>query len=250
MIDNMQEILDKLRLPFHPSQVTWKPGVVKGDRALALAYADVRAYMNRLDEVCGMDWSVAYEPWGNDRLICRVTIGGIVRSSTGESTNESEKNEIGGTVAEAQAFKRACAMFGLGRYLYTLPTGWADFDPVSKRFTENAKFKLTGVLLQQYRRATGSKVEVAEIFEDGNATEPDNAVDAPENAALLEQFNALGHDLYGDKWVDVSRRNVGRISKNKARHAGELTAEQLQQLIKGMVKLKEGRTPMTNGVPA
>jgi hypothetical protein len=111
----LQKVLDDLRKPFHPSQITWKPGVVKGDRALALAYADLRAYMNRLDEVCGSDWSVAYEPWGEDRLICRLTIMGVTRSSTGETTNESEKNEIGGTVAEAEAFKRASAMFGLGR---------------------------------------------------------------------------------------------------------------------------------------
>ena len=113
----LQQVLDDLRKPFHPSQVTWKPGVVKGERALALAYADLRAYMNRLDEVCGTDWSVAYEPWGEDRIICRLTILGVTRSSTGETTNESERSEIGGTVAEAQAFKRASAMFGLG----TLP---------------------------------------------------------------------------------------------------------------------------------
>jgi hypothetical protein len=148
----LHQVLDELRKPFHPSQVTWKPGAVKGDRALALAYADLRAYMNRLDEVCGSDWSVAYEPWGEDRIICRLTILGVTRSSTGETTNESERSEIGGTVAEAQAFKRASAMFGLGRYLYNLPTGWADYDPATKRFTDKAKARLMGILVQHYRR--------------------------------------------------------------------------------------------------
>src|SRR5215471_18688630 len=33
-----------------------------------------------------------------------------------------------GTAAEAQAFKRACACFGLGRYLYNLEGGWVDLD--------------------------------------------------------------------------------------------------------------------------
>lgn len=148
------EMIDQLRLPFHPSQITWKPGAIKGDRALAMPYADLRAYMNRLDEVCGAEWSVAYEPWGTDRIICRLTVDGIVRSSTGEMTNESEKSEIGGTVAEAQAFKRACVMFGLGRYLYTLPTGWADWDAAGKKFTDQAKAKLTGILVAHWRRAT------------------------------------------------------------------------------------------------
>lgn len=257
---DLQQVLDDLRKPFHPSSVTWKPGAVKGDRALALAYADLRAYMNRLDEVCGSDWSVAYEPWGEDRIICRLTILGVTRSSTGETTNESERSEIGGTVAEAQAFKRACAMFGLGRYLYNLPTGWADFDPASKRFTDKAKAKLMGILMQQYRRATDAKSEMADLFANeapqeeaeqaeethqGNGNGNGNGmVIATEPAALLEQFNELGQDLYGGQWEKVCRRNVERISDGKAHESGELTPEQIQQLVKGMMKLKSKRKPI------
>src|SRR5690348_6821063 len=102
----MNDVLTCLAEPFEPRDVTWKPGAVKGDSVLAMPYADLRSYMNRLDEVCGIDWSVIYEPWGDDRIICRLTIAGVTRSSTGETTNESERSEIGGTVAEAQAFKR------------------------------------------------------------------------------------------------------------------------------------------------
>jgi len=254
----LQQVLEDLRKPFNPSHVTWRPGAVKGDRALALAYADLRAYMNRLDEVCGSDWSVAYEPWGDDRIICRLTILGVTRSSTGETTNEAERSEIGGTVAEAQAFKRACAMFGLGRYLYNLPTGWADYDPTTKRFTEKAKARLTGILVQQYRRATDAKVEMAELFASETAqdeTEPEQDVHetndvefTPEHEALFEHFNALGQDLYGDQWEKVSRRNVNRISGGKSRESNELTPEQIQQLIDGMMKIKSKREPVA--VPA
>lgn len=242
MSDQMQDMMTKLRLPFHPSHITWKPGAVKGDRALAMPYADLRAYMNRLDEVCGESWSVEYEPWGADRIICRLTINGVTRSSTGETTNESEKSEIGGTVAEAQAFKRASAMFGLGRYLYQLPTGWADYDAKTRKFTEQAKFKLTGILLQHYRRATDSKLEMAEIH---NADTDDEAAEggdvAPEIAALLDPFNELGQDLYGEQWGKVCQRNVNRISGGATQKSWELTADQLQQLIAGMTKLKGNR---------
>ena len=48
-------------------------------------------------------------------------------------------------------------MFGLGRYLYNLPSGWVEFDPASKKFTDKAKVKLTGMLVQHYRRATEGK---------------------------------------------------------------------------------------------
>jgi len=225
----MNETLAKLRKPFHPSAITWKPGAVKGDRALALAYADLRAYMNRLDEVCDDDWSVAYEPWGQDRIVCRLTIGGVTRSSTGESNNESERSEIGGTVAEAQAFKRACAMFGLGRYLYNLPSGWADYDPAKKQFTEKAKVKLMQMLVQHYRRATGDNVVVD--------TQRDE--DAPDFSPLLERFQALGQELYGDQWEHVCKRNAKRVSAGKTEDANELTPEQVQMLIAGMSKLKE-----------
>jgi hypothetical protein len=251
---DLQQVLDELRKPFHPSQVTWKPGAVKGERGLALAYADLRAYMNRLDEVCGSDWSVAYEPWGEDRIICRLTILGVTRSSTGETTNESERSEIGGTVAEAQAFKRASAMFGLGRYLYTLPTVWADFDPATKQFTDKAKARLTGVLVQQYRRATDVKSELADLFAAG--TDQDEAEPAqefhqgngvaltPEMSALLEQFNALGQDLYGEQWDQVCRRNAHRISSGKTQESKQLTPQQIQQLIDGMMKVKSKREPV------
>lgn len=246
--EDMQRILNELRRPFHPSQVTWKPGTVKGERAIALAYADPRAYMNRLDEVCGLDWAVAYEPWGETRIICRLTIMGITRSSTGEMAAQDEKNEIGGTVAEAQALKRACAMFGLGRYLYNLPTGWADYDPQTKRFTDKAKAKLIGILVQHYRRATDSKGEMADLFQEGDGGQGGGQQQAVASASstkdLSQEFHTLGEELYGDQWEHVCTRNVQRVSNGKITQSGELSAEQLQKLIAGMQKLKSQREPV------
>jgi hypothetical protein len=59
--EKMSHILEELSKPFHPSRITWRPGALTGkkDKAMALAYADLRAYQNRLDELCGMDWSVS-----------------------------------------------------------------------------------------------------------------------------------------------------------------------------------------------
>jgi hypothetical protein len=250
---DLPQVMEQLRKPFHPSRVTWKPGAVKSERGLALAYADLRAYMDRLDEVCGFDWSVSYQPWGDDRIICRLTIAGVTRSSTGESTNESERSEIGGTVAEAQAFKRACAMFGLGRYLYNLPRVWADFDPGSKQFTSQAKAKLTGILMQHYRRATNADVEAANPFDDevdlgdakpAKAAKHTNGTAAVEDdTPLIERFNALGQDLYGDQWAQVRQRNVQRISGGHTADSDELAPEQIEKLISGMLKVKSKRQP-------
>lgn len=234
-MSDLQKILDDLRKPFHPSQVQWKPGAVKGDRALAMAYADLRAYMNRLDDVTP-DWEVVYEPWGEDRIICKLTIGGVTRASTGESDKDSEKNEIGGTSAEAQAFKRAAAMFGLGRYLYLLPTGWADYDPATKRFTDKAKARLTGMLVQHYRRATDANVAPDDKFaadageEEAEPEHPEAQGTPPHN-----RFWGLGKSVFGNDW-DMAREWL--ISKWTARNtpdntrnsASELTDDEKTQL--------------------
>jgi hypothetical protein len=134
-------ILQQLAQPFAPKYVTWKPGATTKDKSkcLAMAYADPRAYQNRLDEIFDMGWSVSFEPWG-DRIICHLTIGEATRSSTGESNDAKDNNA--GTIAEAQAFKRACVMFGLGRYLYELPTTWVGYDSKARSISGTGEAEL------------------------------------------------------------------------------------------------------------
>ncbi len=128
------DLIDALRAPFPWDALAVRPGSVRrdGTGALALAFADPRVYEERLDDVAGPEhWSVEFAPWGNTRLICRLTLFGVVKCSTGEA-DPTDKNA--GTVAEAQAFKRACAKFGVGRYLYHLPQVWARGTGDSKNF--------------------------------------------------------------------------------------------------------------------
>lgn len=133
----MDEKILELSKPFEPECISWLPGATNKDRtkAMVMAYADLRAYMNRLDDVFGAEWSNTVTPWG-DKLIVTVTINGVSRSSTGEPDSESVKSGNAGTVTEAQAFKRACAMWGLGRYLYELPSAWVAFDAENKRIPD------------------------------------------------------------------------------------------------------------------
>ncbi len=263
----MNEILSELSKPFHPSRVTWRPGALTAqkDKALALAYGDLRAYQDRLDEVCGMDWSVSYTPWG-DRIICHLTIGDVTRSSTGEPDSESERSEIAGTAAEAQAFKRAGAMFGLGRYLYNLPTVWVDYDAEQKRFTDKAKMRLNGIIATHYQRfldghATeevvldGAEEPVAEPVDETVAetgpqeqlTREGNTPSAADAQAkdvhpLRQKLNILGEELYGNQWAQVRAHNVKRLTGRVGSPTGSLTEEQLQKLIGGLEKLKQQRT--------
>ena len=128
---NWTEIYTLLSKPFPVSVIKWRAGATTKDKskAQALAYADARVYEDRLNEVIGADWSVTFRPWG-DKIICDLTILGVTRSSTGESGGDRFSQ---GTSAEAQAFKRACSKFTLGRYLYDLPVYWVAFDSQKKQ---------------------------------------------------------------------------------------------------------------------
>jgi hypothetical protein len=63
---------------------------------------------------------------GKILVTCKVTIDGLgTHAGTGEEWAD-EDNAM--TSAEAQAFKRACSCFGLGRYFYDFDPPWVDID--------------------------------------------------------------------------------------------------------------------------
>ena len=83
-----------------------------------------------LDRVVGPEgWEVSYQSLGERAVICRLTILGIIREDVGEA-EANDPNAA--TSAVAQAFKRACSAFGLGRYLYSLPKLWVDYNDGAK----------------------------------------------------------------------------------------------------------------------
>lgn len=126
---------DELKMPFPSSDIRWRVGFRDdaGHRGSALAYVEARTVMNRLDDVLGPDgWSSEIKPIQEDgRLtgaICRLTIfvegGEVVREDFGAAPEGQEA--IKG--AASDALKRAAVQFGVGRYLYELPSTWVNLD--------------------------------------------------------------------------------------------------------------------------
>lgn len=251
------DVLTELRKPFHPSVIEFKPQATTkdGSKAMAIAYADPRAYMNRLDEICGMDWSVSYTPWG-ERIVCHLTISGVTRSSTGEGDAQSERSEIAGTAAEGQAFKRACTMFGLGRYLYEMPSMWVEYDKDAKQFAPQGKTKLEAMIVQHYRRATAgteartvnkatgeittTTQEPPSADEAQSSGEPNpfhgDASDAkPPRVTKAEQarLHALGVSIYGSgkAWDDARHALISEITTGATTSANDLTPTECAKLI-------------------
>ena len=142
-------VLAELTQPFDPEVVEFKAGATTQDkaRALALAYVDARVYQARLDAVAP-DWRNEYtREYAGDRVVvtCALTVAGVTRQAIGESLQASARHdgstvieENAATSAEAQAFKRACSAFGLGRYLYSVPQVWAEYDAQRRQFTPAA----------------------------------------------------------------------------------------------------------------
>jgi len=129
-----------LAAPFHVGLVRFKPAVVSGNRALALAYVDARAIQDRLDEVLGVEgWQDDYEILTDGSVVCRLRLRLGEEWITKVDVGSPSEQPDGGDrlkAAFSDALKRAAVKFGIGRYLYRLPTQWVDYDPQRRQFVK------------------------------------------------------------------------------------------------------------------
>jgi hypothetical protein len=143
--EQIKEFVALLEVPFDPSVIEWRvTNTTKGKEPLrgqVIPYANQRAYTDRLNVLfTPAGWTRKYTVHtsanfqrGKDQrtvakvfVTCDLTIFGLGgHSATGEEWTDDEN---AGTSAEAQAFKRACSCFGLGRYLYHFTGTWVDLD--------------------------------------------------------------------------------------------------------------------------
>ena len=133
----VRAITDALSAPFEPREIKFKPQMVKNNKALAIAYVDVRLIEDRLDEVLGVEnWQDDYEILPDGSVTCklRINLGGqwITKMDVG---SPSEQPDGGDRLKAAfsDALKRTAVKFGIGRYLYRLPAQWVDYDPMKKQ---------------------------------------------------------------------------------------------------------------------
>ena len=143
--ETVKELVAALEVPFDASQIEWRVmNTTKNGqpvRGQVVPYADQRAYTDRLNTLfTPAGWtrrytihtSANFERSKDQKNVakvlvtCELTIFGLgSHSATGE---EWADNDNAGTAAEAQAYKRTCSCFGLGRYLYYFEGVWVDLD--------------------------------------------------------------------------------------------------------------------------
>src|SRR6516162_11034523 len=134
----VEELTQALAAPFDPREVKFKPAVVNGNRALALAYVDARVIQDRLDDVLGVTgWQDEYECLPDGSVVCRLRlrIGDewITKMDVGRQSEQPDEGDRR-KAAFSDALKRAAVKFGIGRYLYRMKSQWVDYDPQKRQF--------------------------------------------------------------------------------------------------------------------
>ncbi len=137
---DVEGLAEALASPFDPREVRFKPAVVSGNRALALAYVDARVIQDRLDDVLGTtNWKDEYQVLPDSSVLCRLHLRLGDEWITKEDVGGPSEQPDGGDrmkAAFSDALKRAAVKFGIGRYLYRLPSQWVDYDPHKKQFVK------------------------------------------------------------------------------------------------------------------
>lgn len=141
--EDVKRYAAELEVPFDPRVIEWRVINRNRDnsRGQVIPYADQRAYTDRLNALfTPAGWtrrynihSIANFQRSRDQNVaakilvtCELVIFGLgSHSATGE---EWADDDNAGTSAEAQAFKRTCTCFGLGRYLYYFAGIWVELE--------------------------------------------------------------------------------------------------------------------------
>ena len=159
----LTDIAVQLKEPFAFDDIDFLPksSIERDGKTLcmALPYADPRVYQDRLNAIAYGEWSTpppVVIAAGN-KLICYVTVVlcGVPHTDVGEAVLKAangKDEENTGTEAWAQAFKRACSQFGLGRYLYDLDKEWVPFNPQKKLIDLDAAGK-RAIVRKMYQKA-------------------------------------------------------------------------------------------------
>jgi hypothetical protein len=215
----VKEIVAALEVPFDPSQIEWRMmNTTKNQqptRGQVVPYADQRAYTDRLNALFtpagwtrkyAIHTSANFERSKDQKIAakvlvtCELTIFGLgSHSATGE---EWADDDNAGTAAEAQSFKRSCACFGLGRYLYYFTGTWVDLDDRKRPKTvpHLAAWATPAGWLQGLRPscAVGQKPSERTVAGNGGDGQPnDNGAGASDLVHEIEQMEqVVGKRIY------------------------------------------------------
>lgn len=223
-----------------PQRVVIKDGKA---RALAIAYFDARAVMNRLDEVFGPEgWTASYEfktlHSGVDFCMCVLEVNppgigtSVIRQDVCQVSDiEAVKGAVSGSL------KRAFSALG-NRSLYEVDLGWQDCEaverngkPVFKAWTPGALNNMARIYAQATDRPAPTvphpkppeqmAQEKANIQQWWNQTL--SGVDLEVRNEIVRRLEQIESDHHRPSWLVLKQ----------ARDEGVTTSEQLLEFLQG-----------------
>lgn len=253
-----KDLFAQLREPFPASDIEWRVQQAgagnKGPWARVLAYVTNRAIMQRLDDVVGpQNWRNEYATGPHGGLLCGLSIRvgdeWITKWDGADNTQvEAVKGGLSG------AMKRAAVQWGIGRYLYDLPEGWADIHdkganyqgPNNQKNTPAFKWdppdlpawalpggsgkpdapqpKPASQPSQAPRQQTGQKA--------GQQIQPANHLATPESLnTVREYFGQLGFPDDHAVHLDETNKWLGVMKRPAIEHMQALPEAQVPHLI-------------------
>ena len=245
--EQVNALLTALAEPFDPELVEWRVTNTApskhGYRGQVVAYADQRAYTDRLNALfTPLGWTRDYSVQtvqnferpapgqakttiitAKVMVTCKVAIFSLgAHAGTGEEW-AADENAL--TRAEAQAFKRACSCFGLGRYFYDLPRTWVDLD-------ENRRPLEVPTLPEWARPKRAAQPRQAA---NGKGKRTNGAYGKELMQALRELADEVGFSLT----AEAVRRYTGKQSLDQVTDPAKLTLlmDKLDDLARGVRRL-------------
>jgi len=196
---NEKELLIELKRPFPVKKVHWRIGSKNEEtkQGLVFAYIDARDVMQRLDEVVPFRWQDRYSHAGSGIFICDIGIWVDPMSQwlwrangAGETAFEAEKGGM------SDAFKRAAVMWGIGRYLYKIPTLWTGINKKGSTWVINAPPVLPEWATPEgYDRLVNRKRPITEKVEKGYFD-------------LLKHDDALAFYSFDYQLADIQKEDI------------------------------------------
>lgn len=131
---------DRFVEPFPSAEIRWILKEVTQDKSkcLILPYVTARAVMDRLDEVIGMDnWKTAHIVLPTGDVVCSLSVKlsgeWVSKSDVGACDMGHPGDRIKGAFSDS--LKRVAVQFGIGRYLYEMPSFWMPYDARNGSYT-------------------------------------------------------------------------------------------------------------------
>jgi hypothetical protein len=235
-----EKLFAQLEEPFDPAQIKWRVMRTSDDRrsGVVLPFADPRAYTDRLNQLfTPAGWTREYTI-STVPSLTRVDKGKVIVTSKvlvatavtitrlGSHTGTGEEwadKENAVTAADAQAFKRACSCFGLGRYLYRFEETWVHLD----RRGEPVALPV----LPAWALPPGVTMAPA----NGQAVDARGPVDHKLTAAIEGYRNTLGEHIYAEILRRAGHSREARTIPNAERQKN--VVEWMQATARGFERL-------------